>query len=163
MLRLYKDFSGDLKILMFFQDGKSTRSCFHIDVHFDSWYSRWHISYIGIRFYLNIIRFSQFKNLKLFFPIFLFEKLFHPLELIKVRYQVDEYSKPKLFNYFSASTQNNERIQTKTVYRPEYRNMIDTLKKIYKTENGLKGLYRVMQSFNQYAKKATKKNLFKFY
>jgi solute carrier family 25 folate transporter 32 len=81
--------------------------------------------------------------------------IFHPLELIKVRFQVNEISKPKLLNYdvltkiklTSASATSTPK---QIVYRPIYKNIIDTVVKIYKTENGLKGLYRGV-SINTFA------------
>jgi solute carrier family 25 (mitochondrial folate transporter), member 32 len=77
--------------------------------------------------------------------------IFHPLELIKIRFQVNEFSKPKLLNYDLINkikpktvikTETKSKVNQAAVYRPSYKNIIDSIFKIYKTENGLRGLYR---------------------
>lgn len=77
--------------------------------------------------------------------------VFHPLELIKIRFQVNEFSKPSLLNYDLINKIKIKPQQSKVtgtssmnqvVYRPNYRNIIDSVVKIYKNENGFKGLYR---------------------
>jgi len=62
--------------------------------------------------------------------------VFHPLELIKIRYQVNEFYHVSLFK--------KKPQQTKTLIkdRPQYRNLIDSFRRIHATENGIKGLYK---------------------
>jgi hypothetical protein len=57
----------------------------------------------------------------------------HPLELVKIRWQVYESmnKSKKITNAITAP-----------VYRPDYMNYSDTLKRIFKNENGIRGLYR---------------------
>ena len=77
--------------------------------------------------------------------------IFHPLELIKIRFQVNESSKPNLLNYELINrikpktvfkTETGTKVIQEAVYRPSYRNIFDSIFKIYKTENGFRGLYR---------------------
>jgi solute carrier family 25 folate transporter 32 len=66
--------------------------------------------------------------------------IFHPLELIKIRWQVYEDAKMKL-----SLTNKPVVLSTATTtptYRPKYKSLLDTLTSIYKTENGVRGLYR---------------------
>lgn len=68
--------------------------------------------------------------------------IFHPLELIKIRWQVYEAAsltkKLKLFNKQPILTTNT----TIPTYRPKYTSLFDTCKSVYKSENGIRGLYR---------------------
>ena len=67
--------------------------------------------------------------------------LFHPLDLIKIRWQVYEDASLKLFK--SPINKNIEQATAKTpVYRPQYKSLLDTISSVYKTENGFRGLYR---------------------
>ena len=84
--------------------------------------------------------------------------IFHPLELIKVRFQVNEASKLQLLNYEiinkikikSSKPSTTVSTPNQAVYRPSYKNIIDSIVKIYKTENGFRGLYRGV-SINTFA------------
>lgn len=60
--------------------------------------------------------------------------LFHPLELIKIRWQV--YEAASLLNTGKAEGSSSP------VYRPKYKSLLDTAKTVYRTENGIRGLYR---------------------
>lgn len=65
--------------------------------------------------------------------------LFHPLELIKVRWQVYEAAsllkRPPLTSTTSAEL-------AAPSYRPKYRSLLHTATSVYRSENGLRGLYR---------------------
>lgn len=63
--------------------------------------------------------------------------IFHPLELIKVRWQV--YEAASLNRYKKPTTTINKIAPS---YRPKYKNLIDTVVSVYRSENGIKGLYR---------------------
>lgn len=64
--------------------------------------------------------------------------LFHPLDLIKIRWQVYENASLKLFK--NPTSQIAKEI--KSVNRPQYKGLLDTISSVYKTENGFRGLYR---------------------
>lgn len=59
--------------------------------------------------------------------------IFHPLELVKIRYQVNEYNQNKYLLKQNKPILNN---------RPMYKNLFDSFIQVYKQENGLRGLYR---------------------
>lgn len=61
--------------------------------------------------------------------------LFHPLELIKVRWQV--YESASLLNKKQKQLQSNT-----PSYRPKYRSLLHTVTSVYQSENGVRGLYR---------------------
>jgi len=67
--------------------------------------------------------------------------IFHPLELIKIRWQV--YEAATLSNILKTKTTN---LELKNVsapeYRPKYKSLLDTATSVYKSENGLRGIYR---------------------
>ena len=65
--------------------------------------------------------------------------IFHPLELIKIRWQVYEEASLFRFRQSQLKTSPNAAIP---IYRPKYRSYIDTLSNIYRSENGVFGLYR---------------------
>lgn len=60
--------------------------------------------------------------------------VFHPLELVKVRWIV----------YESATLLKRTQLDVKQApkYRPKYRSLLDTVRNVYRTENGVRGLYR---------------------
>lgn len=62
--------------------------------------------------------------------------IFHPLELIKVRWQVYEAAS-LLKRPPSMATINHS-----PIYRPKYRSLAHTVASVYRSENGLRGLYR---------------------
>lgn len=62
--------------------------------------------------------------------------LFHPLDLLKIRWQVYENASFKLIK-----TNKTNSSQT-SVHRPNYKSLLDTIQSIYKSENGVRGLYR---------------------
>lgn len=64
--------------------------------------------------------------------------LFHPLDLIKIRWQVYENASLKLFKNPTSQVVKD----TKLVNRPQYKGLLDTISSVYKTENGFRGLYR---------------------
>jgi solute carrier family 25 (mitochondrial folate transporter), member 32 len=66
--------------------------------------------------------------------------VFHPLELIKVRWQV--YENASLKRFIKANPTTSSTVTSAPPYRPSYRSLIDTLVTIYKSENGFRGLYR---------------------
>lgn len=61
--------------------------------------------------------------------------LFHPLDLIKIRWQVYENATLKLIK----TTSKNTKV---SIDRPAYKSLSDTFSSIYKSENGVRGLYR---------------------
>ena len=66
--------------------------------------------------------------------------IFHPLELIKIRWQVYEsVSLRQLIHRQSAQTTT---VAHSPKYRPPYKGMLDTVRTIYASENGMRGLYR---------------------
>lgn len=62
--------------------------------------------------------------------------LFHPLDLIKIRWQVYENAPLKILKSNTVAN------TTVPAYRPKYKSLIDTITNVYKSENGIKGLYR---------------------
>lgn len=62
--------------------------------------------------------------------------IFHPLELIKIRWQV--YESASLLKTGSSGSQ----ATSPPVYRPKYKSLLDTARSVYRTENGVRGLYR---------------------
>lgn len=67
--------------------------------------------------------------------------IFHPLELIKIRWQVYEDAKLKLIR--SSEIKGDLGVKNSVPsYRPKYKSLLDTLVNVYKTENGVRGLYR---------------------
>jgi solute carrier family 25 folate transporter 32 len=68
--------------------------------------------------------------------------IFHPLELIKIRWQV--YESITLKNLIKKETLHLDQkiISNSPVYRPKYRSLFDTFNTVYKSENGFRGLYR---------------------
>lgn len=65
--------------------------------------------------------------------------LFHPLDLIKIRWQVYENASLKLLR---KSVTNNTVQSRAPEYRPNYKSILDTISSIYKSEKGVRGLYR---------------------
>lgn len=65
--------------------------------------------------------------------------IFHPLELIKIRWQV--YESISLKNLLIRKV-GNDVIAANLPNRPKYRSMLDTFKTVYNSENGFRGLYR---------------------
>jgi solute carrier family 25 folate transporter 32 len=72
--------------------------------------------------------------------------IFHPLDLIKIRWQVYEAASLKLLNKNNTTNGNNITSQgfstNAPVYRPKYKSLFDTISHIYKSEKGITGLYR---------------------
>jgi solute carrier family 25 folate transporter 32 len=73
--------------------------------------------------------------------------VFHPLELIKVRWQVYEEAciKQKLkltTSQLTTSTGTSQTSSNVPAYRPKYKSLFDTIANVYKTENGVRGLYK---------------------
>jgi solute carrier family 25 folate transporter 32 len=68
--------------------------------------------------------------------------IFHPLELIKIRWQV--YESITLKNLIKKDTLNLDRtnLSYSPNYRPKYKSLFDTFNTVYKSENGIRGLYR---------------------
>jgi solute carrier family 25 folate transporter 32 len=66
--------------------------------------------------------------------------VFHPLELIKIRWQVYEDAKMKLIRSKTLNTSTTSTVSPS--YRPKYTSLLNTLVNIYKTEHGIRGLYR---------------------
>ena len=66
--------------------------------------------------------------------------IFHPLELIKIRWQVYEDAKLKLIR--TPSVVSASPSSAVPDYRPKYRSLFHTLTEIYRTEHGVRGLYR---------------------
>jgi len=64
--------------------------------------------------------------------------LFHPLELIKIRWQVYESASLKKLKILSNSNPNS----AAPSYRPNYKSLLDTASQVFKTEHGIRGLYR---------------------
>lgn len=62
--------------------------------------------------------------------------IFHPLDLIKIRWQVYENASLKILKSNTAIS------TTSPAYRPKYKSLIDTISNVYKSENGIRGLYR---------------------
>ncbi len=73
--------------------------------------------------------------LKQYFIIFKFKI---QLELIKIRWQVYESASFKNLKILSNSNPN----KTAPSYRPNYKSLLDTFSRVFKTENGIRGLYR---------------------
>lgn len=66
--------------------------------------------------------------------------VFHPLELIKIRWQVYEAASLKKLKFLDNPAKN---LAAQTpAYRPKYKSLIDTAISVYKSENGIRGLYR---------------------
>jgi hypothetical protein len=61
--------------------------------------------------------------------------LFHPLDLIKIRWQVYENAPIKLIKITQSTLK-------APAYRPKYKNLMDTVTSVYKSEHGVRGLYR---------------------
>lgn len=64
--------------------------------------------------------------------------IFHPLDLIKIRWQVYENASLKILKKNTTTSSNT----TVPAYRPKYKSLIDTISNVYKSENGIRGLYR---------------------
>lgn len=62
--------------------------------------------------------------------------LFHPLELIKIRWQV--YEAASLLKKRSDDALHHHSPK----YRPKYRSLLHTVSSVYQSENGIRGLYR---------------------
>lgn len=62
--------------------------------------------------------------------------LFHPLDLIKIRWQV--YENAPLKHLLKVSTSSSHAPD----YRPKYKSILDTISTVYKSEQGIRGLYR---------------------
>lgn len=65
--------------------------------------------------------------------------VFHPLELIKVRWQVYEQASLKFKKRLISPEATNK---LAPAYRPKYKSLFDTVVSVYRSENGLRGLYR---------------------
>ncbi len=61
--------------------------------------------------------------------------LFHPLDLIKIRWQVYENAPIKIIKITSSTLKAPS-------YRPKYKSLLDTVSSVYKSEHGIRGLYR---------------------
>ncbi|CAF0711908.1 unnamed protein product [Brachionus calyciflorus] len=67
--------------------------------------------------------------------------VFHPLELIKIRWQVYEAASLKKLKFLDNPSK-DKLGQLAPSYRPKYRGLFDTVLSVYKNENGIRGLYR---------------------
>ena len=67
--------------------------------------------------------------------------LFHPLDLVKIRWQVYENAPGKILKS-SIIISTTTTISQAPTYRPKYKNLLDTISTVYKSESGLRGLYR---------------------
>ena len=63
--------------------------------------------------------------------------IFHPFDLIKIRWQVYESASLKL-----SKSRPLKVIADAPAYRPNYKSLLDTFSSVYRKENGFKGLYR---------------------
>jgi solute carrier family 25 folate transporter 32 len=68
--------------------------------------------------------------------------VFHPLELIKVRWQVYEEACIKQKLKLKTSPLQTPTSANVPAYRPKYKSLFDTILNVYKTENGVRGLYK---------------------
>ena len=67
--------------------------------------------------------------------------VFHPLELIKIRWQVYENISFKQV-LLKKDIQDGFKNASAPKYRPKYRSLFNTLSSVYNSENGIRGLYR---------------------
>lgn len=67
--------------------------------------------------------------------------VFHPLELIKIRWQVYENISLKQV-LLKKEIQDEIKNTNAPKYRPKYRSLFNTLSSVYNSENGIRGLYR---------------------
>ena len=66
--------------------------------------------------------------------------IFHPLELIKIRWQV--YEAASLSNLLKSKANLEIKNNSAPEYRPKYKSLLHTASSVYQSENGFRGIYR---------------------